>query len=493
MAKGFVAGALSGAIVGCLAAAGLSLSLGPPSGIEVAGASLPGLAQSEGTSPRDPVDATGIGSAPLVAPPPDIAAARPDLPQETAASGTPPVRFEDAPATVDVVGTPEPSAVRPGAERTVAAAAARAPLAPADPVMDADTGSVAGNAMPADRAPARLPRISLDTAVLDAPDAGGAPDRVAVTLDAPVMAARQAEGPQPPRAERKPDVTTEPLQPPAPLAPEGASGLAAAREPARAASEVTPAGSTAAQAGSTIGAATPEPVVDTTPETDRVPDEADASAVIPATDRSGALARFAVPTAVAPEQGRLAVVLIDDGGNSAASRSLADIALPLTIALDPRSPDVAERMRRYRDLGFEVAVLHVAALELADILAAVPESVALLEPTRWPSPDRAAVLETLRRSGHGLVTTDAPAAPSVVATKEIRAELDGRAQNAATIAAFLEKTAADAAETGDVVLVGRVRTATLEGITRWASGATAAQAVLVPVSAVLMAERGDGR
>ncbi len=498
MAKGFVAGALSGAVVGCLAAAGLSLSLGPRPGNDVAGASQPGLAQPglaqpKGTSPHEPVDAPGISSAPLVAPPPDIAAARLNLPKETAASGTPPVRFENTLATVDVVETPEPSAVRPGAERAVAPAAAGARLAPADPVTDVGTGSTTGIASPADRAPARLPRISLDTAVLDAPEAEGAPNRVVVSSDAPVLAARQVEGPQPPRAEPKPDVTTQPLQPPAPPATESASGLAAAREPARDAPQVAPAGSTAAQAGSTISAPRPEPVVDTTPETDHATDEADESANISATGRDGNLARYAVSTDVAPQHARLAVVLMDDGGTPAGFHSLADIALPLTIALDPRSTDVAERMRRYRDQGFEVAVLHVAALELANILAAVPESVALLEPTRWPSADRAAVLETLRRSGHGLVTRDAPAAPSGVATTEIRAELDGRAQDSATIAAFLEKTAANAAVTGDVVLVGRVRAATLEGITRWASGDTAAQTVLVPVSAVLMAQRSEFR
>ena len=113
---------------------------------------------------------------------------------------------------------------------------------------------------------------------------------------------------------------------------------------------------------------------------------------------------------------RMAIVLIDPGSGPLGPDTLDAFPFPVTFAIDPSAPEAAERMKGYRERGFEVMALagvpdgaqpSDVEVTLAAALRAVPEAVAVLETpdaglqgARNVS-DQAA--QVLRDSGHGAI------------------------------------------------------------------------------------------
>jgi len=134
-------------------------------------------------------------------------------------------------------------------------------------------------------------------------------------------------------------------------------------------------------------------------------------------------------------------------------------------------------------------------------LRELPQTVAVMEGDQTglqadkAVSDQAAAL--LAETGHGLVlfskglnTAQKLAAKAGVPAVTVFRDFDGQDQSAAVIRRFLDPAAFKArpTETG-VVMVGRLRAATISALLLWGLQDRASQVALAPVSAVLQAER----
>lgn len=200
----------------------------------------------------------------------------------------------------------------------------------------------------------------------------------------------------------------------------------------------------------------------------------------------------------------MSIVLIDDA-DAVGIEALADFPYPLSFAIDPTEPGAADKMRARREAGFEVVALidlPAAALPadaevaLAAALAALPESVAVLEGIgsgiqgNRPLSDQ--VTEILAQTGHGLVTQDnglntVPklAARSGVPTAIIFRDFDGAGQTPTVMRRFLDQAAFRAGQQGTVVMLGRVRPDTISALLLWGLQDRANRVALAPLSALL--------
>jgi polysaccharide deacetylase 2 family uncharacterized protein YibQ len=236
------------------------------------------------------------------------------------------------------------------------------------------------------------------------------------------------------------------------------------------------------------------------------PELAETEAAEQTQDTRPPLERFAADVgAVDPSLPRMAIVLLDDGTGPLGPETLDNFPFPVTFALDPGQPDPATRMAAYRARGYEVATL--ATLPpgaqptdveqiLAGALAAVPESVALIEaPGGGLQSDRASTEQTaafVAESGHGLVflpnglnTAEAIARRENVPAVSILRDFDGDGQDARTKRRFLDGAAFRARQDGSVVMLGRLTPDTVSALLLWSLQDRAASVTMVPVSAIL--------
>jgi polysaccharide deacetylase 2 family uncharacterized protein YibQ len=218
------------------------------------------------------------------------------------------------------------------------------------------------------------------------------------------------------------------------------------------------------------------------------------------------LQRYAVSVESDPALPRMSIVMIDDGTGPLGPDTLEGFPFPVTFALDPGQPGAADRMKAYRALGYEVAVLVdlPAAAQPTDVeqilggaVAAVPEAVALIEAEGAGLQSGRAVTEQTAQfaaeSGHGLVflpnglnTAQAIAQRENVPSVSILRDFDGDGQDARTKRRFLDGAAFRARQDGSVVMLGRLTPDTLSALVLWGLQDRASSVAMVPVSSILL-------
>ncbi|PYE81381.1 divergent polysaccharide deacetylase family protein [Pseudoroseicyclus aestuarii] len=236
-----------------------------------------------------------------------------------------------------------------------------------------------------------------------------------------------------------------------------------------------------------------------------------APAAAEATDENApALQRHAAP---APQAGGdlplMALVLIDDGSLENAVEALVAVPMPVSIAIDPARPGAAQRMQDWRAAGFEVAVLATlptgARPEDVEVtyeaaFTALPQTVAVLDAggggLSADSAVTAQALQWMADSGRGLVTVVQGLATPLrlareagVPAAEVYRDLDGQGQNAQAVERFLDQAAFRAGQQGPLTVLGRVRPETITALEAWAAGSRAGEVALVPVSALLQRQQ----
>ena len=226
-----------------------------------------------------------------------------------------------------------------------------------------------------------------------------------------------------------------------------------------------------------------------------------------ATAQTNALVDFAAASGDDGTKPLMSIVLIDDGSMSAAAAALAGLSFPVTIALDPLQENAAALMTRYRNNGFEVAVLAKlpegvvpsdVEITFESVFSTLPETIAVLDIGNGGlQADRAVtdqVMNILASQGRGFVTVSQGLNMAVRAAEQagvpaavVYTDLDVGGQDARIVRRFVDQAAFRARQESGVVLVGRMRPDTISALIFWGSTSQDDQIAIVPLSAVLTA------
>jgi hypothetical protein len=226
-------------------------------------------------------------------------------------------------------------------------------------------------------------------------------------------------------------------------------------------------------------------------------------------DRGGAIARHAAAFDNPDKLPLLSILLVDLGEEAGGldAATVATIAAPVTIAIDPTRPDAADRARTYRAAGFEVAILaeslppRATAADLEVLYqayrAALPEAVALLGRSDAPfQTNRAAaehVVQMLAPDGLALVTyarglnpTTQFATEAALPHAEIFRVVDADGAGSETVRRALDRAAFEAVQSGRVTVLASSRPESVTALFAWAAEGDKGVAV-APVSAAAAA------
>jgi polysaccharide deacetylase 2 family uncharacterized protein YibQ len=226
------------------------------------------------------------------------------------------------------------------------------------------------------------------------------------------------------------------------------------------------------------------------------------------TAQINALLDFAATSGDDGSKPLMSIVLIDDGSMSAAAAALAGLAFPVTIALDPLQENASALMARYRDDGFEVAVLAKlpegavpsdVEITFESVFSTLPETIAVLDIGNGGlQTDRAVtdqVMNILASQGRGFVTVSQGLNMAVRAAEQagvpaavVYTDLDDDDQDARVVRRFVDQAAFRTRQESGVVLVGRMRPDTISALILWGSTSQDDQIAIVPLSAVLRAQ-----
>lgn len=224
-----------------------------------------------------------------------------------------------------------------------------------------------------------------------------------------------------------------------------------------------------------------------------------------------ALADNSLPFQLDGSRPIMSIILIDEGGNTDLRAGLAALTAPITFGVTADIDEAADVAAQYRNSGFElVAVMPETGplalqsdseeSDVADVLArvfdAVPQAATLLDPIDSPLPQNrrmaGALLETLKLTGHGLLTHRGNGLnniPIIADQEGVPSELIYRVidevSGSANIALALERAVLDASRGGSVIVVGRVRQETVTTLFSWLLGSGAKEVSIAPVSAIL--------
>ena len=483
---------------------------------------------------------SGIFSGTLVS---GIALAAASLLNDQPAGNSPPVRPQiEAPlaGSGDMTAGTVPAGVE---------AMEDSPTLSATPSVAAPTAE--NDAPVADTAPAVVPQTGTVAADLGAPDGGTSAPLIDMenTLD-PVLPTPQTAAPQVPVAEDDITLSTDPVQPVAPMIvddtafdendgmvlpdpepeefvvmdPEDDAPVIADEDSASTDAAVADAmidETPGAESDATPQAPATAPAIQLQGDTSTLPTADDSGVIIrrpvgetaPASDDTAAtggdaLERFAAAHDNSDGKPLLSVVLIDDGAMPGASAALAGLPFPVTIALDPSAPDAAAKMAAYRAAGVEVAALinlpggaapSDVEVAFAAYFAVLPEAVLVLdngegglqsdiEVTRQAMEILAADGRALVSVSQGLNQAMREAERAQVPAAVVYRDLDSEGQDARVIRRFLDQAAFRARQQSGVVLLGRVRPDTISALILWGTANRAGQVSVAPVSAVLLAQ-----
>lgn len=249
----------------------------------------------------------------------------------------------------------------------------------------------------------------------------------------------------------------------------------------------------------------PKPAVndDNTMVTD-APLESDDSVVtnrLPTVSNSAADESYAI----GDDRPMMSIVLIDNGSFNIGPEALASFPYPISFAIDPFTEDALDKAALYQDRGFEVLVTadlpetggrELAELALLPTLNSIPGVVGVLEGTDTGLQGNMelseGVLALVADSDYGLVLRPKGlnAAQQMAEGRNLPVEtvfrdFDGNDQTATVIRRFLDQAAFRARQEGAVIMVGRLRPATISALLLWGLQDRAASVALVPISDVL--------
>ncbi len=200
----------------------------------------------------------------------------------------------------------------------------------------------------------------------------------------------------------------------------------------------------------------------------------------------------------------MAIILIDTGEYNIGPEALASFPYPISFAIDPLREDALEAAEMYRSKGFELLVTadlpeggdaSLAEIALAPTIDSIPGAVGILEGTNGGLQGNMelaeAVLKMVEDTGNGLVLRakglnaaqqQADGRDLPVAT--LFRDFDATGQNATVIRRFLDQAAFKARQEGSVIMVGRLRPATITALLLWGLQDRATSVVLTPVSTI---------
>ena len=242
--------------------------------------------------------------------------------------------------------------------------------------------------------------------------------------------------------------------------------------------------------------------IDDTPGSQTVPAADAPAASVEAADPAAdlpALERFAAEFDADETRPLLAVLLVAEPGVPVDLTGLADLPLPVSVALDPRAPESAAAARDLRAAGAETLVYLAGQvgpdMALAPALAAMPESVAFLDgPDAALQSDRDAldvVLAQMRESGHGLVayprgfnTAERSASRDGLRAITLFRDLEGLSD--AEMRRVLDRAGVAAGVEGAVVVTAPLRAEVVSSLVSWSLGDRSDAVALAPVSAALL-------
>lgn len=409
---------------------------------------------------------------------------------------------------------PEKGAMVPSVVEEVAVEPVAEPVvAPVEePQME---GSEAVETVPAMNAPSVDPAPALEeTTAAIMPDAGTAESSLdnVVTLventpevsvgDAPSASEQPAEPLTAPLSENDLAISTEPAQPVLPAAVEEVFEETLVTQPEM----------EAAVEEDSAPVMADEVVVE--PEMDEEATEDEAEVVInrlPTVSQTGAvredgpLALNSVMFDNPDSRPTMSIILIDTGEFNIGPEALAAFPYPLTFAIDPLREDALDKAEAYRSSGFELVALaelpvngvpELADLALVPTLDSIPGLIGALEGLESGVQGNMglaeAVLEAISGAGYGLILRPkgmnaaqqmADGRDLPVAT--IFRDFDDKGQDAAVIRRFLDQAAFKARQEGEIIMVGRLRPATISALLLWGLQDRASSVALAPVSAIL--------
>ena len=239
-----------------------------------------------------------------------------------------------------------------------------------------------------------------------------------------------------------------------------------------------------------------------------------AAAVAPEASASGggAIKRYSQPFANADDKPLMGILLMDTGsdldGGEVGIAALRSFPYPISFAVDASLPDATERMRIYRDEGFEVLAMvdlpagaqpsdaettfGVAFNHMPEVVGVLEGNRTGLQPNREVADQVTAILE---QGGYGLVTQDKGlntmpklAVKNGVPAAAIFRDFDNKDQTPTVIRRFLDQAAFKAGIEGSVIMLGRMRPETISALLVWGLQDRATQVALAPISAVLKSQ-----
>ena len=201
----------------------------------------------------------------------------------------------------------------------------------------------------------------------------------------------------------------------------------------------------------------------------------------------------------------MAIVLIDTGEFNIGPEALASFPYPITFAIDPFREDALETATAYRSQGFELLITadlpengdkSLAELALVPTVQSIPGVVGVLEGTETGLQGNMqlaeGILDAVEEAGFGLVlrAKGLNAAQQQADGRDLPVEtlfrdFDGAGQNASVIRRFLDQAAFKARQEGSVIMVGRLRPATISALLLWGLQDRATSVALTPISEVL--------
>lgn len=230
-----------------------------------------------------------------------------------------------------------------------------------------------------------------------------------------------------------------------------------------------------------------------TPTADALPDDAPA------------LLRHAVSFTDTGAPAKISVMLIDSGEMQDAARAVADIGFVPTVTVNALSPASADLAQTYRAAGIEVAMQAAlpdgaqpsdVEVAFAAALGSLPDVAMLFSDGTGAMQDRAVteqVMQILAADGYGFVTVQRGLSNAArvaeqggVSAATILRDIDGEGEDRRTIARALDQAAFRARQTGEAVLLGRVRPDTLAALRAWAADLDPDTLAIAPVSSVLL-------
>ena len=208
--------------------------------------------------------------------------------------------------------------------------------------------------------------------------------------------------------------------------------------------------------------------------------------------------------AVVDDRPLMSIILIDTGEFNIGPEALASFPYPISFAIDPLRDDALEAAERYRSEGFELLIVadlpesgdaSLVDVALVPTIDSIPGAVGILEGTNGGLQGNMelaeSVLKMVEDTGNGLVLRPKGlnAAQQQADGRDLPVEtmfrdFDASGQNASVIRRFLDQAAFKARQEGSVIMVGRLRPATISALLLWGLQDRASSVALTPISTI---------